>query len=198
MVHTKPAAEFVIKYRDIFNMKAFYRMLHEYLWEERYYQPDQAGHEFIETLYLERFLQKGIHAGGKEIWIYWRTYKTPESKYSAYIRYALNIDMNFVYVKDQEVMHQGKKIKVQWGEIHIFIKSNVEFDYQGKWRDHWMLKHLQHIYDERILGQETTKRVKEAWRDAYRIQNRIKQFLSMRQFLEMPEPFHPVQYGMEG
>lgn len=198
MGHLRTAADFVVRYKDVFHLKTFYRMLNESLAEDKYATADQSGHEYMETLYLEKYLQKGIHAGGKELWIYWRAYKLPEGKYSAYLRFLMNIDIHLIYGQDQDIMHEGKKIKVQWGEIEVFVKSMLETDYQGKWHHHWLLKHLQHIYDERILAQETVKRLKEAWRDAYKIQAKIKDYLNLRNFLPTAEAFHPVKYGQEG
>src|SRR3989338_4488877 len=97
-------AQFKIKYRDVFHLRNLYIMLHEYLLEEYWFDESQAdSHEYIEKLYLEKFNQKGIHFGGKEMWIYWRLFKGPEQKYSAYFRYLLNIDFKMAYLKDIEV-----------------------------------------------------------------------------------------------
>ncbi len=73
-----------VKYKDIFHLKNMYVMMHEYLIEEGFLDEDQkggqAGHQYIEKMYMEKFCQKGLHAGGKEMWIWWRTIKRPETK----------------------------------------------------------------------------------------------------------------------
>ena len=39
---------------------------------------------------------------------------------------------------------------------------------------------------------------KELWREAYRLQGVVKAYLNLRNFIPVPEPFHPKLYGMEG
>lgn len=192
--------QFKVKYSDVFHLKNLYVMMHEYLGEELWRGPSGGmawSHPDIETLYSEKFCQKGLHKGGKEMWVYWRLYKQYEDKFSGYFRNRLDIDMHMVYMKDMEIMHHGKKIVVQKGEIEIFIKPRVELDYMNEWKSHWFLKHFDKLYKNRIMSQEIDKREKELWREAYRFQGKIKRFLNLRTFIPVPEPFHPVKYGME-
>lgn len=203
----KEVQEFRVKYKDVFHLKNLYVMLHEYLYEEGWYGMPKAvkgptqyvagAHKNIEKLYLEKFCQKGLHSGGKEMWLWWRFQKRPDTKFSAYFRYRLEMDFHMVYIQDREVMHQGKKMKVQWGEMEIFIRPWIEGDYNGDWEKHWFLKHFQEIYEKRILSQELEKREKELWRESYRLQGVIKRYLNMRVFVPIQEPFHPAIYGYE-
>lgn len=193
-----------VKYKDVFNLKNLYVMMHEYLIEEKWFGKSgptgtQPGgmHSDIETLYLEKFCQKGLHSGGKEMWIYWRLFKKPEGIYSGYIKYRLNIDFHGVYIQNREVMHQGKKIQVQWGELEIFFNGAVQTDYTNKWEKHWLLKHWQDIYEKRIISQELEKHEKILWREIYRLTGAVKRYLDMRVYVPTAEPFTPKLYGME-
>jgi len=198
-----------VKFKDVFHLKNLYVMMHEYLADEEWAGNDigefgiKAKHPYeshadIETLYLEKFCQKGLHQGGKEMWVWWRLAKFPEGKFSAYFKYHLDIDMHMVYMQDMEVVHQGKKMKVQKGEMEIFLRPWIESDIDSKWRKHWLLKHFIDLYEKRVLSQEIEKREKELWREIYRFQGIIKRFLNMRTFIPVPEPFHPAIYGYEG
>lgn len=194
--------EFKVKYNDVFHLKNFYVMFHEYLIEEGFLDADQTqnpmlGHCFVEVLYLEKYIQKGLHRGGKEMWVWWRTIKMPEGKYSGYIRYRLDFDFHVVYMVDLEVMHMGKKMKINKGEMEVMIRPRVEVDYRGEWEKHWLLKHYQDFYLRRVLKQELEKRQKDIWREAYRFQGKIKNFLGMRTFIPIPEPFWMPNYGYE-
>ena len=191
--------EFRVKYNDIFSLRNLYIMLHEMLLEEGWLgkEGNNTEHEDIETLYSENVYQKGIHRGGKELWFWWRALKFPEGKFSGYLINKLDIDAHVVYLQNVEVVHQGKKMNAQKGEIEMFFRARIESDYNGEWDKHWFLKHVKPIYEKRILHTEIEKREKELWRDAYRIQSKIKQYLQLRTFIPVPEPFFARTYGYE-
>ena len=190
--------EFRIKFKDVFSLRNLYIMLHELLLEENWRGLQGAGdHEDIETLYSENVYQRGIHRGGKEIWFWWRAQKLPEGKHSSYIKNFLDIDAHVVYLQNVEVVHQGKKMTAQNAEIEIFFRPKIVTDYNNGWQNHKFLKYVQPIYEKRILREELEKREKELWRDAYRIQAKVKQYLQLRNFIPVPEPFFPRTYGFE-
>jgi hypothetical protein len=190
--------EFRVKYRDIFSLRNLYIMLHEMLLEEGWRGADSdPDHADIETLYSENVYQRGIHRGGKELWFWWRAFKFPEDKYSGYIKNFLDIDAHVVYLQNVEVIHQGKKMTAQQGEIEMFFRPKIELDWQHQWDKHWLLKYMKPIYEKRIIHAEIEKREKELWRDAYRIHAKIKQFLQLRTFVPVPEPFFARQFGYE-
>jgi len=191
--------EFKVKYSDVFSLRNLYIMLHELLLEEGWRGPDSdPDHADIETLYSENVYQRGIHRGGKELWFWWRAFKYPEGKYSGYLRNLLDIDAHVVYLQNVEVVHQGKKMTAQKGEIEMFFRARIESDYlREKWENHWFLKYMKPVYEKRMIHAEIEKREKELWRDAYRIQAKIKQYLQLRTFIPVPEPFFPKTYGWE-
>ena len=148
-------------------------------------------------MYSENVFQKGIHYGGKELWVWWRFQKNIEGKYSGYFKCFLDIDFHGAYLQNVEIMHQGKKVKVDDGEVEIFFRPKIEGDYTGQWRDHWFLKHFQDIYEQRILSADIEKFEKNLWRETYRIQSKIKAFLNLKTFIPTAPPFHPKLYGHE-
>ena len=87
---------------------------------------------------------------------------------------------------------------VQNGEIEMFFRARIESDYkEEKWENHWFLKYMKPLYEKRILHAEIDKREKELWREAYRIHAKMKQYLQLRTFVPVPEPFFARQYGYE-
>lgn len=190
--------EFKAKYNDVFSLRNLYLMLHEMLLEEQWLGVDgNSEHEDIETLYSENVYQRGIHRGGKEVWFWWRAFKFPEGKYSGYFRNELAIDAHIVYLQNVEVVQQGKKMNVQKGEIELFFRAKIVSDYNNEWEKHWFLKYIKPIYEKRIMHMEIEKREKELWRDVYRIHAKVKQFLQLRTFIPVPEPFFARTYGYE-
>ena len=192
--------EFKVKYSDVFSLRNLYIMMHELLLEEGWKGSEgDSDHRDIEKLYSENVYQKGIHKGGKEIWFWWRASKYPEGKYSGYFRNLLDIDAHCVYMHDEEAVSQGKKITIQKGEIEMFFRPRIESDHgPEKWEDHWFLKNIKDIYEKRWLHEEIEKREKELWRDVYRIQSKIKNYLQLRTFLPKAPAFFPPKHGWEG
>src|SRR3989338_2766404 len=189
--------EFRVKYNDVFSLRNLYLMMHEMLLEEGWRGKEgDAEHSDIETLYSENVYQKGIHRGGKEIWFWWRAEKFPEGKYSQYFKNSLDIDAHIVYLQNVEIVQQGKKLNAQKGEIEIFFRAKMLLDYQHKW-EKGFLKMMKPIYERKIMHHEIEKREKELWRDVYRIQGKIKQYLELRTFVPVPEPFFARRYGFE-
>lgn len=196
--------EFRIKYKDVFSLKNLYIMMHEMLLEEGWWGLSENEltegsdlHADIETLYSENIYQKGIHGGGKELWVWWRAHRQGLGKYHGYFKELLDIDFHGAWLQEREIVYQGKKISVQWGEVELFFRPRIIGDYTGDWRKHWLLKHFQHVYETRIMHQDLEKREKELWRDVYRIHGKIKAYLNMRTYIPVPESFHPKLYGME-
>ncbi len=197
--------EFRIKYKDVFSLKNLYIMLHELLMEEGWWgfgtsegTPDYDLHSDIETLYSENVFQRGIHSGGKELWVWWRSKRGGSAGRShGYFRDLLDIDWHGAWLQETEVVHQGKKIRVQKGEIELFFRPRIEGDYTGDWAKHRLLKHFQNIYETRIMHQDIEKREKELWRDVYRIASKVKTWLNLRTYIPVIEPFHPKLYSME-
>ncbi|HLC50663.1 MAG TPA: hypothetical protein VJI97_04530 [Candidatus Nanoarchaeia archaeon] len=190
--------EFKLKYSDVFSLRNLYLTMHEMLLEEGWLGPDgDPEHADIEKLYSENVYQRGIHRGGKEIWIWWRAEKFPEGKYSSYFKNFLDIDAHIVYLQNVEVVHQGKKMNVQKGEIEMFFRPRIEMDWQHQWEKHWFMKHIKPIYEKRIVHAEIDKMEKELWRDSYRVHAKLKQYLNLKNFVPVAEPFFARQFGYE-
>ena len=88
-------------------------------------------------------------------------------------------------------------MNAQNAEIEMFFRAKIVTDYNKEWENHKFLKYMQPIYEKRIIHAELEKREKELWRDAYRIQAKIKQYLQLRTFTSVPEPFFARQFGYE-
>ncbi|MBI2651736.1 hypothetical protein HYX01_04655 [Candidatus Woesearchaeota archaeon] len=199
----KEIPTFSIKYKDVFSLKNLYVMMHELLAEEGWFgfegiEEDTSTHSDMEKLYSENIYQKAIHQGGKEMWVWWRARKHHEGRYSSYFLNTLDLDWHCAYIQEKEIVHQGKKMKVQYGEIEMFFKAKIIGDLNNQWKKHWFLKHFKHIYEHRFMHAHLEKREKDLWRDVYRLQSKAKAYLTLRTWMPTPELFHPKLYGWEG
>jgi len=172
------AAQFTIKHKDYFNLKELYYNLHEWLIEEGY--ASRTDLTFPETMMLERITQES----GKEIWLRWRNEKSPTN--SKFYRYVLYTDWHIILLKSAEVMHEGMKFKTNWGEVEFSVDARVIGDYERKWQKSPIFNRILPLFWNRIFRKDILMHRKELYRDAYRFQNEVKEFLKLKTFL--PEP----------
>ncbi len=176
------AASYRVKYKDIFEAKAYYEALREWIRENGFH--DGSPQKFEQ---YENHLHEKITPGGfKEMIIRWRTQRTPED--STYFRYHLDLDFLWLGVTNTEVVRDGVKFKAQKGEVEVTVKAQVELDYEGKWEKHWFLKHVIDIFQKRIFQREIIAQHRwELYRDAYNLQNYIKNWFKMNKYLPYEE-----------
>jgi hypothetical protein len=185
------AARFRVKWKDIFNVKEFYRAM-RYWFMENDWKDMEEGSEHYETLYYERI---GLF-GDKEMWWRWR----PQKILNNYFRYHIDLDYHLLYLVPTEVVRDGKKFKkdIYKGEVEIWITAVVETDWQDQWRTHPFLKYFNSLFRERIFRRQIyDEHKRELYREAFILQNFIKQWFKLKRYLpyEEVELFHsPKSY----
>ena len=170
------SAAFRLKYRDVFNLKNFYRMVHEWLKEKDWKAADGSDDHYEIYMY-----EKNDEAGFKEIHIWWRPQKSFTE--SNFYDWKLKIDFKCLYTKSTEIMWQGKKLKVEKGEVEMKIRSYVELIGWQQWKNHWFLKRFFQFYWRRIMHGELQKIKMLLYRETYELQDSMKAFLQLKRFL---------------
>lgn len=188
------AARFRVKWKDIFNVKEFYRSLHEWFLEYDWHDMESLGDDSPKDHYETLFFEKLGHHGDKELWLRWRPQKKPSS--SKYYKYHMDLDFHFLYLVPTEVVREGKKFKkdVYKGEMEVWITALLEPDYKNEWSKHWFLKHFNQLFSQRIFRtQMYDEHKRELYRETYILQNYIKQWFKLKRYLpyEEVEPFYP-------
>ncbi len=169
------AAKFSVKVEDIFSTKDLYKVVKEWLDEENYFD-EENGENYREKLYVDKTGEKG-----KELWIWWRTIKYPEgmSEKTGFLRYILNVDYHVLGMKTVEVMHKGKKLKMDKGEVEVMISANIELDYRGEWKKGFW-KNIAGLFKKRIYRKEITDHKNNLYKEAYRLHSVIKRYLETK------------------
>ena len=188
------AAKFTVKFKDIFHLKEFYRAMHEWMREYDWFSTEtdglniEDGADHYETLYLE----KEGGGGDKEMWWWWRLQKLPTS--NSYYKYHMDIDYHILYMFPAEVVRDGKKLKVNKGEVEVKLWAYLQFDYKGEWSKHPILKMFNKVFPKRIFKNEIYESHKlELYREMYVLQAYIKKWFKLKRFLPYEEvtQFHP-------
>ena len=157
-------------------------MVHDWLVDEDY----GSDHD---RLWNETFYFDSLKERGQEVWIWWRCQR--EYLGNQYWRRQIDIDFHVRYLREIEVMHKGKKIKTNWGEIEIWIYSRLKTDVGDKWKKHWLLKHLNEFFWKRMNYKQFELHKFEVYRDAYNLQHAIKRFLKLQSRQPPEKTFWP-------
>jgi len=174
--------ELKIKVKDKFSVADLLKDLNEWLKENHYV--DLNGKEDYETLYTH-----ALKSGGSflDSWLWWRCVKYPEgtAKKTAYLRYRLNIDMHYLGdAAETEVVHKGKKVKLNRGEMSITITPTVELDFRNEWKNKGLAGLFDEIFKKRLYKKDIGKHIEFLILESYRLQNMFKQFFRLESTAE--------------
>ena len=101
----------------------------------------------------EKNYTEGIVGDNKKTEIKWIALK----KVSDYFRYMIQVDWLVLNMKNVEVQREGKKIKMNSGEVELRIKGILIKDYEHKWEDNPFFKILRGIYDRYLIRSRVEK-----------------------------------------
>jgi len=153
-----PIPSLKIKYKDVFDLKEFYKALREwcleYEWGSQNEGSDQWGESKEGGDKWESYYGERVSSGGaKEIFIWWRLFKP--AKDARYVNYFLDMDFHIIGLMPTEVVKDGMKIKANKGEIELKIRGNVQLEYTAKFEEHAVLKHVEKLFTKRIYTAHT-------------------------------------------
>lgn len=187
LIHIHDIQGIKVKYKDIFDLKAFYEALHEWLleygWKGYQWKGDELKDDLDhwETYYGERKDQ----GGALEIWFQWRMMRPAE--HAAFLTYFLDMDFHCLGIKPTQIVREGVKWEVHKGEIEITIKPMIHKKYEEEFSRNWLLKDFQQLFTKRIYRKELEERKKELYQEAYALQNFLKQWFKLKRYLPYEE-----------
>ena len=168
-----------VKYKDVFEMKAFYESLHEWCLQYGWMDLEEDKDHF-ETFYGEKIDKNGA----KELWIQWRVYKDAEG---APLRYYLDFHYHVLGLTPTEVVKEGIKLKAHKGEMELTMNGYVERKYQKDFKKNTFLNEILGLFNKRIYRKEFEQRKKELYQEMYVLQNFIKQWFKLKRYLPYEE-----------
>ncbi|MBN2881108.1 hypothetical protein JXM83_03570 [Candidatus Woesearchaeota archaeon] len=183
----KDVAQTELQHKHPFHFKEFYKMMHDWF-EENGYKSANGGDDY------ENFYNERIHDGGmKEIRYWWHLYKAP-SKYSVnevtLVKFHLTVRIRALGIKDIETVFNGKKTKVQDGELTVDLKQDITVSYSvlnGHWLSNFPL--ITNFIENRWYKKYFEMYKKMAYEDFYKLENTVKRWLNWYQYSLVPRPF---------
>lgn len=180
-----------VVYKEMWSMQPLYRMVRQWLMENEYSDDkgDTTMESSMEILYWWR---EGTHINPheKELRIWWRAQKRPVpvgTSGSRFYLHHMDIDWNVINLVDKEIMREGKKEKVQAGELRILLKPYIEVADIDKVPIIGLFKNW--IYT-RLIKKNLEEHRKILYQDVYRLQGTIKKYLELKSFLPKEELLH--------
>lgn len=179
-VQPDPPHYITVIFQDVFHLKSLYIAMHLWYTEEGWTSrngswEDPTGDEKVETMFYDNRSK-----GNRKLWVWWRLQKPTGN---SYFHYFMNINFMFLGWKDIEVRHEDMKYKAQYGELTVFIRPWIEYDYGDKWASHLILKNFNRFFQKRVYKEDMLKREDMLLKDTYRLQAHIKNFLDQKKFI---------------
>ena len=178
----------VLKYKDVFDLKAFYEAFMEYLVDNDWFggtNEPKSDLNHWETLYLEK-IGRG---GDKEIRIRWRPFKEPSGTQA--VVYHLDVNFHIIGLMPAEIIKDGKKIKADKGEMELTIKAFVEEKYKEGFSKNKLLNinAVKGLFSKKAYRTTLEERKKELYQEVYAMQNFIKQWFKLKRY----SPYEEVE-----
>ena len=180
-----------VVYREFFVMQPLYRAARHWLLENDYIDPsgDKSMESSMEVLYHYR---KGttVNPNEKELRIWWRTVQAgiPVGRMgNSFYKMHMDINWNVVQMHDMEIVREGKKEKVQHGELRIEIKGYIEMPDLTETK---ILKFFDNWFRTRLIKKNLEENKKMLYQDVYRFQGMLKKYLELKTFVPDTENFH--------
>ncbi len=181
-----------VVYKEMWSMQPLYRIVRQWLMENEYVdsQGDITMESSMEVLYWWR---EGTHinAHEKELRIWWRAQKkwrgATGTAGNRFYEHHIDIDWNVINLVDREIMREGKKEKVQAGELRILIKPYIDVQELSNTP---ILKYFNHWFLTRLIKKNLEENRKILYQDSYRLQGMIKKYLELKSFLPKEELLH--------
>jgi hypothetical protein len=146
----------------IFNFKEMYRFCLQHLLDEEY--------DVQEQQYKEKILPNG-----KEVEIKWDATR----KISDYFKYQIKAKWRILGMNDVEVNSNGKKIKMQKGDVEVKIEGFLVKDYEHRWEDTPFLKFLRGVYNRYIIRARVEAYENKLFGECDEFAAHIKSFLAI-------------------
>lgn len=153
------------KMKAVFNVKETYKHAKEWLEYWRY--------DVVEKKYKHK------EAGdGKEVEIVWNCTREIDE----YTQFYIEIRWLCLNMKDIIVNIGNQKIKMNKGEINVFVSAYLVLDWQNKWEERPILKFLRSFFEKYLYHGHIQSLKEELWKEAWAFYNEIKAYLNMYEF----------------
>ena len=168
-------ATFKLKYKDNFDPGTLLATIQGWLLEYGWAAEGETDDDFKETfeiIYFEKIDDKGV----KEVHQRWRLSKIPHA--SSYFKFHLDIDFRYLAMKPVELVKEGKKISTTKADLEMKVTATIEIDPHKHFTEGKFLSFIRGLVKDKVYKKEIEQHKLELYREAYILQNIIKQWFN--------------------
>ncbi len=151
-----------VRHVGIFDFKEVYRICYEWFINE--------GYDVAEKNYTEKIQQRG-----KEIEIEWLALR----KVSDYFRFQIKSRWHILGMNDVEVEENGRRLKMNQGDLEIRFTVILEKDYKHRWESNKFFKTLRKVYDKYVLKARILKYEEKLFAELNDLVSQVKAKLAL-------------------
>ena len=167
--HVLKVPQMYFNYKGRVHFQEWYKLVYNLLIEKGYTSAENPG----DPNYAEYYSQINLSNGAKQHWIWWRTISVRDEMFTFYI----NVEFQTLNLKTIEVMHNGKKIKVNDGETNTFINGRMVIDPKGIWNKNWLSRELFDLIQRKHFEEQIDQEYTKLYEDLLEVHDRAKQAL---------------------
>ena len=156
-----------IDWKGIFDFQDLYKKMKFWLLYEEY---GDESENFIESKYIER-----IKPIGKQIEVKWFG-ERPINNYSSYY---ITVAFTGIGLQDAEVTIEGRKIKMNKGQLILTIRGDLVLNRLGNWEKESFLRKL---HDKRLFFKNIEFYKEEIREKVTDFHTEVKAYLNLHQF----------------
>jgi hypothetical protein len=123
-----------VRHKGVFDFAETYRFCYDWFMDNGYF--------LTEKNYTEKVAQRG-----KEVEIQWEAFR----KISDYFKFVIKASWRILGLTDVEVEEDGKKVKMNQGDLTINFTAVIEKDYENRWESNSFTKFMRGVYDKYII-----------------------------------------------
>ena len=154
----------LVKYSGTYDLKALTDAIRNY-WMSHYYLINDKEHS------------EKVSSAGKEIKFDMEAFRG----ISLYLRFFVQVEVVIYRNVDVLVEKEGKKVKMQQGDMEVRFKAHLKKNYKGTFKSGGFQKFLRHIYERFIIPNSLRKYRFKLQKETEALMDEVKNVLAINQ-----------------
>ncbi|RMD57564.1 hypothetical protein D6825_03625 [Candidatus Woesearchaeota archaeon] len=168
MAETKVAVPLkTISYKGVFSAKGLFEVIQSWCSDKGYYMFKKSQTEALKKE------GKNIEFTGEFM-----------STFTDYAKSIIWYKINFSKLKDITITRDGKKVKLQEGEVDIKLIGKLVTDYEGRWETKPLFYFLRILFGKYLYAPYISRWEKKITQDVETLKDYIESYLNMERFLK--------------